>query len=267
VRNRLLVVIGVLALTASASGQNQFERQVRAQLEKVGERLSKQGFELTTQVRVGELSQERNEEVSVRLRGGVKYAIVGVCDQDCDDFDIVLYNALGREVAADTGHDDIPVVEVTPEREGTFTARAVMTSCKNDPCAYGLGLFSTGVDRFERQVREQLNQAAGRLRRDGYELTHHIYTGELEENQEENVAVELDRARTYVILGVCDADCKDLDLRLLTPAGKEVDADVEVDDYPTVGVAPTRREKYSVRAIMATCAAAPCRYGFGVFAR
>jgi hypothetical protein len=263
----LLVVIGAVLLTPSVAAQNQFEHQVRAQLEKVGQNLAKQGFELTTQVRVGELGEARNEEVTVRLRGGVKYAIVGVCDEDCDDFDIVLYNSLGREVAADTGRDDIPVVEITPDREGTYTARAVMTACKKEPCAYGLGLFSTGVDKFERQVREQLNQTAVDLRRDGYELTHHIYTGELREDQEESVAVELDRGRTYVILGVCDTDCKDLDLRLHNPAGKEVATDVEVDDYPAVAAAPAKTEKYMVRAIMARCGAAPCRYGFGVFAR
>ena len=79
--------------------------------------------------------------------------------------------------------------------------------------------------------------------------------------------MELDKGATYVILGVCDSDCKDVDLLLMNRAGKQVDKDVEVDDYPTVAVAPDRSERYTVRAIMAACSAAPCAYGFGVFAK
>jgi hypothetical protein len=50
-------------------------------------------------------------------------------------------------------------------------------------------------------------------------------------------------------------------------SGREVDKDVELDDYPAVSVSPERDERYTVRAIMAACKAEPCRYGFGVFSR
>lgn len=115
-----LVSIGVIALVQTATGQNRFEQQVRAQLDKVGQNLAKKGFELTTQIYTGELNEERNDEVSVRLRAGVHYAIVGVCDEDCKDLDLVLYNALGRELASDVEQDDVPVVEVTPDRDGLY---------------------------------------------------------------------------------------------------------------------------------------------------
>jgi hypothetical protein len=262
-----IVAVGVVFLMQSASAQNRFEQQVRTQLDRVGENLAKKGFELTTQVYTGELGEEKNEEVSVRLRAGVRYAIVGVCDEDCKDLDIVLYTASGRELASDVGEDDVPVVEITPDREGTYMARAVMANCSAEPCSFGLGLFSASVDRFERQVREQLAQAAQKLGKSGFELTHKIYTGELRQNQDENVSVELDRGRGYVIVGVCDNDCKDVDLRLFNAAGREVDKDVERDDYPAVAVDVNRTEKYTVRASMAACSASPCRYGFGVFAK
>ena len=266
-RSTLLVAIGILVLSQPASGQNQFEKQVRAQLSKVSENLARKGFELTTQIHTGELDEGRNEEVSLRLRAGVRYAIVGVCDQDCKDLDIVLLNSSGRELASDVGEDDVPVVEITPEREGTYIARAVMADCSNEPCHFGVGLYSSAIDKFERQVREQLDTAAGNLRKKGFELTHQIHTGELRQAQEESVTVELDRGRSYVILGVCDSDCKDVDLRLLDPTGREIDRDVERDDYPAVAVEPEGTDRFTVRVIMAACSAAPCRYGFGVFAR
>jgi len=266
-RLSLIALIGVVVLTQSAAGQDQFERQVRAQLDRVGQNLAKKGFELTTQIYTGELDEDRNEEVSVRLRAGVHYAIVGVCDKDCRDLDIVLHNSDGREIASDVEDDDIPVVEVRPDRDGVYMARAVMANCSAEPCSYGLGLFSSSVDRFERQVREQLDAAAQGLGKKGYELTHQVHTGELRQNQEEDVTLELNHGRTYVIVGVCDRDCKDVDLRLLNPGGGEIDKDIEPDDYPAVAVSPGRTERYTVRAIMTACSAAPCRYGFGVFAR
>jgi hypothetical protein len=266
-RSIVFVAIGVLTLTPAATAQNQFERQVRNQLDRVSENLAKKGYRLTTQVYTGELNDERNEEVTVRLRAGVNYAIVGVCDTDCDDLDIVLYNANGREIVSDVEDDDHPVVEIRPDRDGTFSARAVMANCKADPCAYGLGLYSSDVDIFEQQIRTQLDSAAGRLRKDGYELTQQVSTGDLRETQFEDVHIELDRGRTYIIVGVCDNDCKDVDLRLSERDGREIDKDVEHDDYPTVSVTPQRNQRFTVRTIMATCNKQPCRYGFGVFAR
>lgn len=266
-RHLVLIIVGVFALIQTGSAQNRFEQQVRTQLDRVGENLSKKGFELTTQVYTGDLDEETNEEVSVRLRAGVRYAIVGVCDEDCKDLDLVLYNGAGRELASDVGEDDVPVVEITPDRDGVYMARAVMANCGAEPCSYGLGLFSSSVDRFERQVREQLSSAAQKLGKSGFALTHNIHTGELQQNEDENVAVELDRGRAYLIVGVCDNDCKDVDLRLFNAAGKEVDKDVERDDYPAVAVDASRTEKYTVRASMAACTASPCRYGFGVFSK
>lgn len=266
-RHLVLIIVGVFALIQTGSAQNRFEQQVRTQLDRVGENFAKKGFELTTQVYTGDLDEETNEEVSVRLRAGVRYAIVGVCDEDCKDLDLVLYNGAGRELASDVGEDDVPVVEITPDRDGVYMARAVMANCGAEPCSYGLGLFSSSVDRFERQVREQLSSAAQKLGKSGFALTHTIHTGELQQNGDENVAVELDRGRAYLIVGVCDNDCKDVDLRLFNAAGKEVDKDVERDDYPAVAVDASRTEKYTVRASMAACTASPCRYGFGVFSK
>ena len=142
-RSLVIVAIGIVVLSQSASAQTQFERQVRTQLDSVGQTLAKKGFELTTQIHTGELEKERNEEVTLRLRAGVRYAIVGVCDQDCKDLDIVLYNSSGRELANDVGEDDVPVVELTPEREGNYIVRVVMANCSNEPCHYGLGLYSS----------------------------------------------------------------------------------------------------------------------------
>jgi hypothetical protein len=53
--------------------------------------------------------------------------IFGVCDDDCNDLDINLYDLTGTLISSDTLTDDLPVV-VAPY-EGTFNVEVIMTSC------------------------------------------------------------------------------------------------------------------------------------------
>jgi hypothetical protein len=263
----IVCLVTMFAVLTPAQGQDEFERQVRKQLEGVGESLAKRGYQLTHQVFVGHLKEDENETVGFRLRRGVKYAVVGVCDQDCKDLDLVVFDPAKREVGRDAEKDDVPVVELQPDKNGQFDVRVEMAECSDNPCAYGIGIFATEQDEFERQVRTQLETAIGKLGQQGFELTHEIVTGAIKQGDTEDTVVELDRGSRYLIVGVCDNDCKDLDLQLLTRAGKQVDRDVERDDYPMVAVQPSADEKYIVRAIMAQCGQNPCRYGFGVFSK
>lgn len=261
----ILAACVAASASAVAQGQNQFEKQVRQQLNKIGQDLRGKGYELTHQVYTGGLKEEETEEVSFRLRRGVRYAFVGVCDQDCGDLDIRLLDPSDREIGKDVEKDDVPVVEFVADKSGEFTVRVEMAECSDAPCAYGIGVFAAGEDEFEKQVQQQIQQAGRELRQKGFTLTHQIFTGALKPDEIENVVFELDRGGTYVVLGVCDNDCKDLDLKLLNSSGREIDNDVQEDDAPVVAVAPTRNERYTVQAIMADCGKAPCRYGLGVF--
>ena len=261
-----ILALGISLSASSAAGQqNQFEQQVRQQLNKIGTNLESKGFELTHQVHTGGLKQGANEGVTVRLESGVKYALVGVCDEDCKDLDLRLFDSARREVAQDVGEDDVPVVEIQAQKSGEYTVRVEMAACVEEPCAYGIGVFASGQDEFTTQVQQQIEQAGRDLEQKGFELTHQIFTGALKEGQLEDVRFELERGGTYVVLGVCDNDCKDLDLRLVNSAGKEIDSDVQEDDAPVVAVTPARNESYIVKAVMADCTQGPCRYGLGVF--
>lgn len=119
--------------------------------------------------------------------------------------------------------------------------------------------------QWERQVSYQLNRYGDALSDKGYQLTHEIKHGSLDDDESEYFSVELDAGRSYALLGVCDADCTDLDLRLYDGSGTEVDADIETDDYPVVEVRPRRTARYRVKVIMATCSTSPCFYGVGVY--
>jgi hypothetical protein len=122
-------------------------------------------------------------------------------------------------------------------------------------------------DAWVRQVRTQLSAAGGVFEANGYELTHHIYTGSLNDGGTEMVQLDLDVGMEYQIMGACDGDCSDLDLILYDGAGNVIDSDMLDDDVPVVSVTVARSGAFRVRVSMAACSVEPCRYGIGIFGR
>ncbi|HEX6748993.1 MAG TPA: hypothetical protein VF092_16970 [Longimicrobium sp.] len=122
-------------------------------------------------------------------------------------------------------------------------------------------------DEWTQQVRRLLQQYGRAVESRGYTMTHRIFTGSLDNGESEFVEVNLDIGTLYQIMGACDNDCTDLDLTLYDPAGREIDSDLQVDDYPVVSVEPRRSSTYRVKVTMARCSAEPCRYGIGIFGK
>jgi hypothetical protein len=122
-------------------------------------------------------------------------------------------------------------------------------------------------DAWVRQVRAQISGVGSRFEQQGYELTHRIYTGALNDGGSEMVELELDVGMEYQIMGACDEDCTDLDFTLYDGNGNVVASDMLDDDYPLVSVTVSRSGAFRVRVSMAACSAEPCRYGIGIFGR
>lgn len=89
----------------------------------------------------GTMNPRSREHLTVTLRAGTDYRFVSVCDQDCSDVDLRLYDENGRLIDADVAYDDTPVVGVTPRWTGQFTVEVSMASCRANYCYYGIGLF------------------------------------------------------------------------------------------------------------------------------
>lgn len=122
-------------------------------------------------------------------------------------------------------------------------------------------------DAWVRQVRAQISAAGQAFEQRGYELTHRIYTGSLNDDESEVVQLDLDVGMEYQIMGACDEDCTDLDFTLYDGAGNVIDSDMLDDDVPVVSVTVARSGAFRVRVSMATCSVEPCRYGIGIFGR
>lgn len=67
--------------------------------------------------------------------------------------------------------------------------------------------------------------------------------------------VELVRGGDYQAVGVCDADCKDVDMEIYGPAGERLGGDVAVDDYPRVAFRPTQSGPHTIKVWLRQCVA------------
>jgi hypothetical protein len=281
-RNVIFAAVGLslLGVTGRAQAQpDQWSRQVSALLDQAASVATSNGLRRTHAPYIGSLREGATAGHTLQLNAGVRYQLVGVCDNDCSDFDMRLFDPQGREVASDVLADDTPVLSVTPNRGGTYTVRGIMTSCSSEPCRYGIGVYgsggggndgsqsssSGGQDQWVGQVNRLLNEAARIATSNGLRRTHEPYIGSLRNGASSSHTLQLNAGTAYQLIGVCDNDCSDFDLRLFDPRGREVAADVLTDDTPVLSITPRVGGTYTVRAIMTACSDQPCRYGIGVY--
>lgn len=115
---------------------------VQTQLERAAGLMGTQGFAMEGAVRPGALADGTQELVSLELRGGREYVVVGACDGDCSDLDLALVGPDGEAVGSDYERDDVPMVSASAARGGTYRLTVSMAACSADPCGYGVAVFA-----------------------------------------------------------------------------------------------------------------------------
>ncbi|MEN8145121.1 MAG: hypothetical protein ABFS14_09240 [Gemmatimonadota bacterium] len=127
----------MLPLTAAA----QYQGQVRTQLNAIQTVAESADFYRTHEYQIDRLPDDRGVAFTVTLREGIQYQIASVCDRDCTDLDLEIYDEHGNLIDADHEADDLPVVGVEPLWTGRFTIRVSMHACTSEPCYFGVGVF------------------------------------------------------------------------------------------------------------------------------
>lgn len=113
-------------------------------------------------------------------------------------------------------------------------------------------------------LREQI-----RLVRDylGVRMTHNIYTDTIDNSSDDYITINLNRNQQYVIAGMCDESCNDLDLKLYNSGGYLLQSDTDEDKYAVVSVTPRLGGRYSLKIQMSDCSISSCDYAIGVFSK
>lgn len=118
---------------------------ILAQLQQAQAMAAQQGFQLIGQPYSGSLAQGQTWNVPAQLVAGIDYRVLGVCDRDCADLDLVLFDSAGRQVSQDTTTSSQPVVGVQPTYNDNFTIQVQMYNCSVAPCYYALALYGRPI--------------------------------------------------------------------------------------------------------------------------
>lgn len=69
------------------------------------------------------------------------HVIVGVCDIDCPDLDLSVFDRRGNLVEADIKTDSRPVVRFDVPTTATFEVRVHMVTCNREPCGFAVQAY------------------------------------------------------------------------------------------------------------------------------
>lgn len=111
---------------------------------------------------------------------------------------------------------------------------------------------------YRAQLQTQLEAARSMFQGENMDVAAGPFFGSLAEGAKETYTLRVQRGETYHILGVCDNDCSDLDIRLLNSSGEVIGEDQLEDDVPIVELVPTITGTVRIEVEMYKCSAEPC---------
>jgi hypothetical protein len=141
-------VLGAAVLAAAvalpATAQNTYQQQIIRQLTAAATAVQSQGYNADRAPVMGSLNDDMQEGVLLQLTAGMRYAILGVCDNDCTDVDLRVFDPMGNLMGEDMLVDDRPVVEFVAPSTGQYRATVIMATCNTNPCYYGVQVYARG---------------------------------------------------------------------------------------------------------------------------
>ncbi len=105
--------------------------------------LSDEGLIRALQVPLyGSLEAGSNDRVTLPLVPGIPFRIVGLCDSDCTDLDLTIFDTGGQQLATDVALDATPTFEVEVNANATYEVRVDMITCSIEPCVWTIMAYA-----------------------------------------------------------------------------------------------------------------------------
>jgi hypothetical protein len=141
IKGLVIVLVAGCASTVAFSQTTTVVRQLDQQMRQAIEQYFADSKTEVMSPIVDGLDEGGSDNYNLQLTSGRDYYLLGVCDNDCSDLDISLYNQNGQLVQEDTATDDKPMVLATPRANGRYQMRVTMASCSSEPCYYSVGVY------------------------------------------------------------------------------------------------------------------------------
>ena len=134
------VLLACMLFHTPAFAQNEYEQFVLEQIEEFCDHIECFWFDHVTNF-TGSAAEGSSNSHSLTLTAGEEYLIFAVCDQDCDDLDLFLYDSSGSLVASDSsvhGIEDVAAANAEIYFEapssGTYRLEVKIYGCTTSSC-------------------------------------------------------------------------------------------------------------------------------------
>ena len=137
----LLLTAIVLAAAPAASATHGMGSVIQAEYDDMFNDQPSAYFEVLSPT-VNDLEEGGRTTYEYTLNRGATYRFFGVCDEDCEDLDLVVYDAQDNRVAADFSSNDRPMVTFTVPNTASSTRyrlAVLMSTCDYAPCQFAIG--------------------------------------------------------------------------------------------------------------------------------
>lgn len=133
---RLLVAAAALSAAPAAQAQDPTGSfLVRAIFDQLEAEMGLKPFVGQT----GQMGEGESRRGSFTVSGGA-YAVIGICDENCSDVDLVVRDVHGQEMGSDLAADDKPVVVFEGEPGARYEFEVLMPSC-SAYCHWGVRAY------------------------------------------------------------------------------------------------------------------------------
>jgi hypothetical protein len=138
----LLTALLGCTLATEAAAQASYQQQIRGALRTAAGRVALRGARAEGEPLMGVLNSGKNDSKLLDLQAGVRYAIVGVCDENCPDIDLRIFAPNAAKVAEDVQQNATPTLEFTAPAAGRYRLQVEMVTCSANPCAWGVQVLA-----------------------------------------------------------------------------------------------------------------------------
>ncbi|NEP46189.1 MAG: hypothetical protein F6K35_46145 [Okeania sp. SIO2H7] len=139
----ITVIIGsTILVTAAKSAEITKEQEgVICQLKDTVERQNRDGNKLVFLPLLGRVSEGIETRFTAKLIAEVNYAIMGACDDNCNEFNLTLNNTNGERIAFGDRQDGMPIISFTPPFSSDYQITVRIDECRAENCEFGMLLF------------------------------------------------------------------------------------------------------------------------------
>lgn len=261
-RLALLVPVLVLGFVSTAHSQSSYRDYLELQLSVIGQTIAGSGYR-EEEAAVVYLEEAGGAAVSldstgslgleVVLESGVRYEILSEpFDWYSDDCGKSLQDGSGNTLFTGVWSED------GRENVLDFTAPVSGTHILVVSCPDGEVGFFYDVLRMS---------PTGSFQSDTGAFPTDMIVGFLSSGAAVGWDVNLDFGVEYLIAGVCDQDCNDLDLELADEHGAILFTDELDDDAPVLQFTSPADGPHTIRVTMYACSVEPCSFGYKVYRR